>query len=116
MSVALIIKRHLPGGERQNRVVSVSTEKIYWNNWNPVIEAEGYVWLEYLAGGLVIDADNLDEVLAELRHFRGAVPRYYEQGTPEYNQLDERLDSLIDELEHVNRDELRTGELELSVG
>lgn len=118
MSVALLIVRPPQNGqlEGHSRVVPVSGENSYWENWDPVIEKEGYLWLPYLAGGLVIDADNLAEVLVELRQLLAAVPRYYAPESVPYAHLTERLTRLIGELEAVDLGELARGEIELSVG
>lgn len=117
MSVALLIERHQAGQTSPElRSVPVSTQEPYYQNWNPVIEEEGYLWLPFLAGGLIIDADNIAEVLAELHQFLAAVPRYYAPESIPYAHLSERLTRLINELEAVDSGELARGEVELSVG
>ncbi|RZJ94532.1 MAG: hypothetical protein EOO60_02845 [Hymenobacter sp.] len=117
MSVALLIERSLPGeAEPARRAVPVAGEQSYWEIWNPLIEKEGFEWLPLMGSGLPIDAENLPEVLHELRRLLAAVPRYYEPNSISQQRMTERLDPLIAELTAVDKAELSSGSLELWIG
>ena len=117
MSVALMITRPQPGQPQPDRrLIPVAGEKRYWNWWEPVIEQEGYQWLPGMGVGIDIDAENLPIVLAELRQLQAAVPRYYEPGTEQYQQMTERLAAVLEELEVVDAAELISGGLDLFLG
>ena len=94
----------------------VSTEKIFYKYWDPVIQAEGYPWLHIISPGIDFDAENLPEVLAELRQLQAAFPRYYTPDDEKYGYIMSHLADLITELEGVNPDDLASGKLELFLG
>ncbi len=94
--------------------VPVSTEKLFYQYWYPIIEKEGYAWLRTVA--IYFDPENLSEVLDELRQLQAAFPRYYIPDDEEYEYITSRIARLIAELEAVNPDDLASGKLELFLG
>ncbi|WP_156176002.1 hypothetical protein [Hymenobacter terrenus] len=97
-------------------LVPVSGEESFYKYWYPVIEKEGYPWLDIIDPGLDLDAENLPEVLNELRQLQAAFPRYYTPDDKEYEYITRRIANLIAELEAVNPDDLASGKLELFLG
>lgn len=94
----------------------ISSEEFYWKYWEPVIIKEGYTWLPLLGVGLDVDAANLPIVLTELRQLQAAVPRYYDLGSEQNQQMTERLAAVLKELERVDATELASGELDIFLG
>lgn len=97
MSVSLLFEQ--VNGRESDRLLPVSTEKIFYEYWYPIIEQEGYEWLRMMAGGFTVTADNLSEVLIELRHLQAAIPRYYAASHDQYTYITQRLALLIETLE-----------------
>ena len=89
-------------GQESDRLVPVATEKIFYEYWYPVIEREGYEWLQMMAGGFTVTEENLAEVLAELRQLQGAMPRYYDPSHDQYAYITRRLALLIETLEGLS--------------
>ena len=88
-------------GRESDRLVPVSTEKIFYEDWYPIIEQEGYEWLRMMAGGFTITKENLAEVLGELRQLQSAIPRYYNFSHEHYLYITQRLALLIETLESL---------------
>lgn len=99
MSVSLMFERL--NGQQSDRLVPVSTEKIFYEYWYPVIEQEGYTWLQMMAGGFTVTAANVAEVLVELRQLQAVIPRYYDSSHDEYAYIMRRLALLIETLESL---------------
>ncbi len=96
--------------------VPVSTEKLFYQYWYPVIEKEGYPWLHIISPGIDLDAENLPEVLDELRQLQAAFPRYYTPDDEKYEYITTSIARLIAALEAINPNDLSSGELELFLG
>ena len=99
MSVSLMFEQ--VNGQESDRLVPVSTEKIFYDYWYPVIEQGRYEWLPMMAGGFTVTEENVAEVLTELRQLQAAVLRRYAPEHAQYEYVTRRLALLIEALESL---------------
>ncbi|RZK44459.1 MAG: hypothetical protein EOO61_03720 [Hymenobacter sp.] len=97
MSVALLIEQI--DGQQSDCYTPISSEAFFTTYWRPLIEKESYAWLRLMQSGLTITEEDLPEVLHELHQLKQAVPRYYPVNSGPYWHMEERLITLISELE-----------------
>lgn len=53
--------------EEHKYYIPISTEKIFEDYWNPIIEQLDLRWAKYFQIGVEIEKQNLDEVIKELK-------------------------------------------------
>ena len=94
MSVALLIK----DSNNESRLVPVATEATYAAIWQAGATALQLRWVEAMQFGVDVTADDLAEILDELRMLRA----WFEASR--YTSLSERLDFVVRALKDVRFD------------
>ncbi|ATB29054.1 hypothetical protein [Melittangium boletus] len=99
MSVAILVKFKEPG--RDDRYIPVAAQGVYHSVWLPMAEKLGLKWVPLFENGPLLDVKELATVMEELRKLRGALA-----GHPKNALLLERIDSVLDELDDIELDEV----------
>lgn len=96
MSVALMISNPITD-EEDKYYIPISTEKIFDDYWNPIIEQLDLRWAKYFQTGVEIEKQNLDEVIKELKKIENWIIKNWKRKY-EYNKISNEISNEIREL------------------
>jgi hypothetical protein len=98
MSVALYLKKADDG---EDRVVPISTERVFEDYWQPAAQKLGLKWVPLFQTGLPIESEDIPPVLDELGQLKAEFDRTRPGSADVSDYVRERLDRLIAELSEL---------------